>query len=213
MRSRLIVSVMVVVAVAASAVAQPVVAKVKVENASDGKLTGVIIRGAIPLPKDYDKSIAGLALRDGAKILATQAMVFSTYPGSDARHPVGRPEIVHLAAKADLPKGFKTFDVVEVPLPPTLIPPARPGEALGKWLGGEAPVVVEATDVFGNRYRCEPLVRKHLIETRQAGMVLVGKIYQAILTPVGDAPKGKPALKKADSHPKCNTAAKRGTSR
>ncbi len=178
------------------AAGQTVVAKVKVHNRADEAMKGVVVRGALPLPRDYDKPIHRLALRDGTKLLPTQVSVFSTYPGSDEKHPVGRPEIVHLAAKVDLPaKAFKQFDVAELPAAPEAAP-AAPGKVLSAWLAGKAPVVVEATDCFGNRYRCRPLEREALIETRQAGRVLVERVFQSALTPVGEVSKDKPALKR-----------------
>ena len=163
-----------------------VVARVKVQNASGAAMTGIIVRGCLPLPRDYEKPVAALALRDGAEVLPTQVSVLSTYAGSDERYPVGRPEVVQLAAEVDLPAGgFKEFDVVEAPV-----------RVLSEWLPAKAPVVVEAVDCFGNRYRASVLDPKGLIETRQDGHVLTEKVYQSVLTPVAAAPAGKPALSK-----------------
>jgi len=179
--------------------ADTVIAKVKVHNSASKAMRNVIVRGALPLPADYDKPIAALALADGGKALPTQVSVFATYPGSDAKHPVGRPEVVQLAARVGaLPAGrFKEFDVVERDRPPparTVMEIPRP---LADWLNAKAPpVVIEATDAFGNRYRAEPLDQARLIETRQAGPLLIERVHQATLTPVGEADPDKPALKR-----------------
>ena len=182
-------------ACSSTALAQKVVARVKVHNAGGAEMTGVVVRGTLPLPENYDKPIAGLALRDGAKVLQTQVSVLSTYSGSDAAHPVGRPEVVQLAARATLPGGaVKEFDVVQLPAPAAL-EAGQPGEALRAWLAGESPVLVEATDVFGNRYSASVLDPLRRIETRQAGPVLTEEVYQSILTLSGDQPApDKPAL-------------------
>ncbi|KKL66773.1 hypothetical protein LCGC14_2141640, partial [marine sediment metagenome] len=187
----------VVLACASSTRAQEVVSRVKVHNPGKEAVTDVVVRGALPLPVNYDKPIAGLVLRDGEKMLQTQVSVFSTYSGSGAAHPVGRPEVVQLAARASLPAGaFKEFDVVQLPAA-TAAKAAEAGKALHAWLTGKSPIVVEAVDVFGNRYAASVLDPGKLIETRQSGPILAEKIYQTTLTPLGDkAAPDKPALKK-----------------
>ena len=186
-----------IAALAAQVAAEPpVVARVKVHNPAATELKDFVVRGALPLPADYDKPPAGLALRDAGKLLPTQVSVFATYPGSDAAHPVGRPEVVQLAARCSLPPGaFKQLDVVQLAAAPQAAR-AAPGKALATWLAGKAPLLVEADDCFGNRYRAEPLQAGCLIETRQAGSVLIERVYQAVLTPVGAAKADKPALKR-----------------
>lgn len=182
--------------VTASPAAEKIVAKVKVHNPSAEAMTDVIVRGALPLPADYDKGVSGLALRDGGKVLVTQASVFSTYPGSSDKYPVGRPEVVQLAARASLPaNGFKEFDVIEGG-PALLIKrlPLSPGVA--KLLTAKASVVVEATDVYGNRYRSDALADAELLEVRQSGPVLEERVYQTVLALVGEAVEDKPAIKK-----------------
>ena len=135
--------------IAQVAYGQPIVAKVKVHNPSD-EIADVVIRGALPLPADYDKPVSNLTLVDGGNELVTQASVFSTYPGSSDRFPVGRPEVVQLAARVSLPaNGFKEFDVVEVARA-LQTKTVSPGAAVTKLLSAGAPVVVEATDVYGN---------------------------------------------------------------
>jgi len=122
---------------------------VKVHNPAGEALVNVFVRGSLPLPKDYDKPIAGLALRDGEKILPTQVAVLSTYPDSDAKHPVGRPEIVQLIARApSLPaNAFKEFDVVQLGRSSAGVDAApKVGKELSAWLAAAAPVIVEATD-------------------------------------------------------------------
>jgi len=185
------------VASAAANGGDAVVARVKVHNPAAEALRDVVIRGALPLPADYDKPINALALAERGKALPTQVSVFATYPGSDAKHPVGRPEVVQLAARVGaLPAGFKEFDVVALdsPVPATTTSMPLPWAA---WLNAKAPpVVIEATDAFGNRYRAEPLDKARLIETRQAGHVLIERVHQATLTPVSEADPDKPALKR-----------------
>ena len=200
MRTRTLAAVGLVVAVVAwhsAASAQTVVAKMKVHNPSDKAIANGLVRGNLPLPRGYDKPISSLALRDGGRTLLTQVSVFATYAGSDKQNPVGRPEVVQLSARTDLAAGaFKEFDVVELAKPSKPTSRAAAGAALAKALAGKAPVVVEATDCFGNRYRASVLDEAWLIETRQAGPVLTEKVYQAILTPTGKAAAGKPAFKK-----------------
>jgi len=182
-------------AVAPTANGQQVVGKVKVHNPTD-EIADVVIRGTLPLPDDYDKPVSGLALSDNGRRLVTQAEVFSTYPGSSDKYPVGRPEVVQLAAKASLPaKRFKEFDVIEVG-PNLPIKEASPRSAVIKLLETESPVVVEATDVFGNRYRADALAKADLLEVRQNGPVLEERNYQTVLTPVAQAAKDKPAIKR-----------------
>ncbi len=184
-------------AAAGRAGAQEVVARVKVHNPAAEAMTDVVCRGALPLPADFDGPLASLALRDREKILPTQVSVFSTYPGTDEKHPVGRPEVGQLSARVSLPAGaFKQFDVVRLPVTPAPAEHARPGKALAGWLSGRAPVAVEATDCFGNRYRAEVLSNAHHIETRQAGAILAEEVYQAILEPLGQAQKDRPALQR-----------------
>jgi len=184
-----------VIAVAPTAYGQRVVAKVKVHNPSD-ETADIVIRGMLPLPADYDKPVSGLALKDGGKELVTQASVFSTYPGSSDKYPVGRPEVVQLAARASLPaRNIREFDVIEVG-PKSLNEGVSPGSAVTKFLGTESPVVVEATDVYGNRYRSDALLEAGLLEVRQCGPVLGERVYQTVLTPVGRAAEDKPAIKK-----------------
>ncbi len=187
----------VVLACASSIRAQEVVSRVKVHNPGKEAVTDIVVRGALPLPAKYDKPIAGLALRDGEKVLETQVSVFSTYSGSDAAHPVGRPEVVQLAARLSLPAGaVKEFDIVQLPAA-NAAKAGQPAKALRAWLTGTTPVVVEAVDVFGNRYAASALDPAKLIETRQSGPILTEQIYQTILTLVGDqAAPDKPALKK-----------------
>jgi len=182
-------------AVVPTANGQQVVAKVKVHNPSDA-IADVVIRGTLPLPADYDRPVSGLVLSDGGQKLVTQASVFATYPGSSDDYPVGRPEVVQLAAKAFLPaNSFKEFDVIEVG-PNSPIKGASPGPAVTKLLGTASPVVVEATDVYGNWYRADALAEADLLEVRQNGPVLEERIYQTALTPVGQAIKDKPAIKR-----------------
>jgi len=162
-----------------------VVARVKVHNSAAEAMTDVVVCGALPLPRDYDRPVDGLTLRDGEALLPTQVSVFATYPGSSAAHPVGRPEVVQLAARVTLPPaGFKALDVVA---PPSAEPTkaAAPGRAIADWLAGEAPLLVEATDVFGNRYRAAPVARAALVETRQSGPVLAERGYECVLAPAG----------------------------
>lgn len=71
------------------------VARVKAHNASGDVLSSVIVRGMLPLPSDFEGSVDWLALYKDQEELPTQVSVFSTYPGSDAEFPVGRPEVVH----------------------------------------------------------------------------------------------------------------------
>jgi len=185
-----------------SASAQTVVARMKAHNPSDRPITNGLVRGNLPLPRDYDKPISSLALRDGERVLPTQVSVFATYAGSDERNPVGGPEVVQLSARTDLPAGaFKEFDVVELgppgrPRPGMSVRQAAAGAALAEALSGEAAVVVEATDGFGNVYRAAALDEACLVETRQAGPVLTEKVYQSVLIPVGQAAAGKPAFGK-----------------
>lgn len=177
---------------------QTVVAKVKVHNTSGEARRNVIVRGTLPLPADFDKPIAGLALRDAGKIIPAQVSVLSTYPGSEQDFPVGRPEVVQLATRTDLPaKAFTQFEVVhQVPPPSGPIANAEPGAKLAAALAGKAAIVVEATDCYGNVYRANVLERTAVIETRQHGPLLSEKVYQSILTPVARPPADKPALKK-----------------
>ena len=192
----------VLVAVAASATqAQPhVLAKVKVHNPTDKAMTGVVVRGALPLPADYDGRVEFLTLLDGGKPLPTQVDVMSTYPGSDEKYPFGRPEVVQLTAKVDLPaNGFKELDVADVPRKPTVTMPKVTGEALAAILNkGPAVAVVEATDCYGNVYAANVLAAKNHIETRQTGPIVSLKVYRSVLTPVPGNITGRaaPALKK-----------------
>ncbi|MBC8874155.1 MAG: hypothetical protein H8E44_32350 [Planctomycetes bacterium] len=186
-------SIVVALAVVPTANGQQVVAKVKVHNPSDA-IADVVIRGTLPLPADYDKPVSGLVLSDSGRKLVTQASVFSTYPGSSDDHPVGRPEVVQLAAKASLPaNSFKEFDVIEVG-PNSPIKGASPGPAVTKLLGTASSVLVEATDVYGNWYRADALAEADILEVRQNGPVLEERIYQTVLTPVGQAAKDKPTI-------------------
>ena len=184
-----------------AASAQTVVARMKVHNPSDRPISKGLVRGNLPLPRGYDKPISSLALREGGRTLLTQVSVFATYAGSDEQNPVGRPEVIQLSARTDLPAGaFKEFDVVELAKPSTSSSRAAAGAALAKALSGKAPVVVEATDCFGNRYRASVLDEACLIETRQAGPVLTEKVYQAVLTAIltqtGEAAADRPAFRK-----------------
>jgi len=188
---------LVLVAVATSLCAQGVVARARVDNTAGEELSDVVVRGALPLPADYGKPIGRIALRHGGKVLPTQSTVFSTYPGSDDKHPVGRPEIIHLAAKVPaLPAGMSELEIVELPAE-VKANRAKPGKAVATWLAGEPAVVVEATDCFGHRYRASVLDAAHRIETRQAGPVLTEEVYQAILTPTAPSTDlAKPTLKR-----------------
>jgi len=175
----------------------PVVARVKVHNPLPRELKGFVVRGALPLPRDFARPIGCLALRDGQRTLTTQASVFSTYPGSEKDFPVGRPEVVQLSARVDLPAGtFKRFEVVLLDAPAKPASPGAPGKELAAALAGGGAVRVEALDCFGNLYRAEPLARRHLVETRRRGPVLTEEVYQAVLTPVGPAGQDRPALKR-----------------
>ena len=78
-------------ALALPAPGDEIVARVKVENPTAEPMPHVVIRGALPVPKDFQAPVSTLQLTDGERHLPTQAKVFSTYPGADARHPVGRP--------------------------------------------------------------------------------------------------------------------------
>ncbi len=172
---------------AAAPAAEKVVARVKVHNPGKAwKLA--IVRGALPIPKNFDGDIHWLALRDGKRALTTQASVLSTYPGSDADHPVGRPEVVQLATLVDLSgTTMKTFDVVLLDRHITF--------GQDPWIGGSRPdVTVEATDCFGNVYRASPL-KQPPVQVRVTGELITEKTFQAPLTPVGEPVEGKPALK------------------
>ncbi|MBL7043586.1 MAG: hypothetical protein ISR77_33450 [Pirellulaceae bacterium] len=188
---------LVLVTVATSLCAQGVVARVRVDNTAGEELSDVVVRGALPLPADYGKPVGRIALRYDGKVLPTQSTVFSTYPGSDDKHPVGRPEIIHLAAKVPaLPAGMSELEIVELAAE-AKANRAKPGKAVATWLAGELAVVVEATDCFGHRYRASVLDAAHRIETRQAGPVLTEEVYQAILTPTDPSTdEAKPTLKR-----------------
>ena len=121
--------------------------------------------------------------------------VFSTYSGSDADYPVGRPEVVQLVTRTTLPPRTLTeLSVRKLVRPPPTQAKASPGEAVAKWLESGVPLAVESTDVFGNRYRAEPISQAHLVETRRAGPLLIEKIYQATLVPVSRATPEKPTI-------------------
>ncbi len=196
MRCRLLLPLVVITLACSLSSAEPtVVSKVKVHNPGE-ELTATLIRGVLPLPIDYDKPIAALALRGGGKVLPTQVSVLSTYPGSDARHPVGRPETVQLVARVpSLPAGaYSEFEVVELDSAPKVQPGKVAGGKIAQWLrgpDGSSPVVVEATDAFGHRYAAAPIAAEHLIDTLQAGPLLAERVYQAPLTLVGEAPAGQ----------------------
>ena len=181
---------------ASTADAQKVVAKMRAHTTSAKAMTGVIVRGALPLPRGYTKPLAGLALRAGGKILPTQMSVLSTYPGSDKTYPVGAPEVVQLIARTDMPAGLKEFDVIER-VPPMAGPIAKveAGAKLAAVLAGKAPVIVEASDCYNNIYRANVLAPDALVETRQIGPLLSEQVYQSALVPVKAAAAGKPALK------------------
>ena len=187
----------VLVIVSVSSGAQDVLARARVENTAGEVLNGVVVRGALPVPADCDKPIGRLALRSGGKVLPTQASVFSTYPGSDDKHPVGRPEILHLAAKVpSLPAGMSELEIVELPAD-AKAGLATPSKAVAAWLADKRAVVVEATDCFGHRYSASVLDAANRIETRQAGPVLTEEVYQAILTPVSPSTDpAKPTLRR-----------------
>ena len=198
MRAHVVWCVMLLASVA-NAAELKVVAKVKVHNAAAVPMNGVVVRGTLPVPKDYEKDVRGLALRDGDKVLPTQVNVFATYAGSEKDFPVGRPEVVQLSAKVDLPaNGIKQFDVVELAEPPKDAPAAASGDALAT-LGKDADaVVVEATDAFGNRYRCEPLNlhAADATETRIEGPLVSEGMFQSTMKLVGKAAPDKPAFKR-----------------
>ena len=193
---RTVLSGLLLVTVSASAGAQGLVAKVRVENTAGDVLRNVVVRGAMPLPPDYDRPIGCLTLRSGGKEVPAQVSVLSTYAGSDAAHPVGRPEVVQLSVRVpSLPAGFSELEVVERPDAPQA-GAVGPGKAVAGWLSRKAAVLVEATDCFGHRYSASVLQAVNRIETRQSGPVLTEEVYQAILTPVGKADDpAKPALK------------------
>ena len=183
------------VAFTAAVAGQKVVARVKVHNPGE-EMADAVVRGTLPLPSELTAPTSRLALRDGEKVLPTQVSVFSIYARADDQHPVGRPEVVQLAARTSLPaRSFKELDVVIVGSEPA-ISAGKPGEKLAGRLARGVPVVVEATDCFGNRYRAAALGADSLVETRQSGPVLTERVHQAILVPAGAAEPGKPALKK-----------------
>jgi len=146
----------------APAAADKLVARVRVHNPGDA-LQGVVVRGSLPLPADFEGAVSRLALSDKGQVLATQVSVFSTYAGSSKEFPVGRPEVVQLASRVNLGKSaVKTFDVVQLAAAPEAAPSAKGGKALAGGLAGSKPVLVEATDCFGNRYRAgAPTSRSH----------------------------------------------------
>jgi len=177
----------------ASVAAETVVATVKVQNPSAEPMKGVIVRGTLPVPRDYDKDVKALALRDGDEVLPTQVSVFSTYPGSEKDFPVGRPEVVQLAAKVDLPaNAFKTFDVVGLDRTPEY-PKAASRDGLVAWRGRKAPLVVEATDCFGNRYRAAPFRTESVHSSR--GSLVEETVWQTVLRVTGTPAVDTPALK------------------
>jgi len=196
MKTRIICCVVLVLASAAHAMdlTVRVVAKVKVHNASNEPMKGTVVRGALPVPRDYKKDVRGLALRDGDNVLPTQMTVFATYPGSEKDFPVGRPEVIQLAAKVDLPaNGVKAFDVVQLPFAQVLHGASRIG--VGAWLLENTPLVVRATDCFGNTYEAKPLNERPLIDMR-TGPAFDESLYQSPMTLVGKAEPDKPAFKK-----------------
>ena len=203
MRSRSLIAIVLVgLACASSGHGQSVVAKVKVHNPVGEAMTDVIVRGVLPLPADYDKPIAGLALRDGGKVLPTQVSVLSTYPGSDEKHPVGRPETVQLVARVPLlpPAAYKQLEVVQLDSPPKAPTAKVASGKISDWLSGLrglSPVLVEATDAFGQRYAAGPIVKG---QVRQAGPLLVETVYQAPLTIVSEGPERKAAHLKRFLH-------------
>jgi len=69
---------------------QTVVARVKVHNPT-GKAVCTVVRGTLPLPADYDKPIAALALRAGGKVLPTQVAVFDLPRGGRRTSPWAGP--------------------------------------------------------------------------------------------------------------------------
>ncbi len=198
MKARLLSLLVLSACLSQAATAQTVVARVKVQNPAGEEMRNVIVRGTLPLPANYDKPLAALAVRDEDEVLPTQASVFSTYPGSDEKHPVGRPEVVQLTFRAPvLPaNAFKTFDVVQLDATPKKLPACAAGAAVSAWTGGDAPVVVEATDCFGNRYRGAASFAGGPVTSRQDGPLLAEQVALTILQPVGKAKPDQPALKR-----------------
>ena len=183
----------------AAAAEKTVIARIKVHNAASEPVTNGIIRGALPLPNGYDKPLRAIGVRVGGQTAAAQTSVMSTYPGSSRRFPVGSPEVIQLAFRADLPgRKVSEFEVVQAETAPsTKAKHATPGEALARILRGDAPLLLDAVDCHGNRYRADVLDSETLLETRQAGPVLVERVYRSVLKlVVGSADEGKPALQR-----------------
>jgi len=177
---------------------QGVIARIKVHNAGSDPMANAVVRGALPLPAGYGKPLEAIGVRVGGKAAPAQVSVMSTYPGSSERFPVGSPEVIQLAFRADLPAGAPSeFEVVQGDAAADAkARPAAPGEALAGILRGDTPVLVEAVDCYGNRYQADVLDPKALLETRQAGAVMVERVYRSVLTLVGTAPEDKPALER-----------------
>ena len=197
-RNRFAVALLACLLAAAPAVAgEPVVAKVKVQNPSAAPMKGVVMCGMLPVPRDYEKDVKALALRDGDNVLPTQVTVFATYPGSDKDFPVGRPEVVQLAAKVDLPaKAFKEFEVVELDVVPEAAPAAAPGDRLGPLAGDPPKIMVEVTGCFGKQYSAPVLRPVRLSETRGSGPLLVEQVYAPLLIRGSLVRPGRPPLRR-----------------
>jgi hypothetical protein len=168
-----------------------VVARVWFENVSSRPMEKAILRGNLPLPPTEAGSTPSLALAYGRRRLPTQVTVLTTYPG---REPGGRPEIVELTARLDLPPlpGL-TLDVVEGD---SGAPgrPFTPGESIARLLASSDPLLVRGSDVFGNPYEARVPLGEAPLEFFRRGPLVETRIYAATMRPLAQGAEGSPAL-------------------
>ncbi|HKB16795.1 MAG TPA: hypothetical protein VKF62_12070, partial [Planctomycetota bacterium] len=132
-------------------IAKPL-ARVWFENVSARPMKGAIVRGNLPLPPTFPGPVPPLTLAYDRRPLPTQVTVLTTYPPTEAGGGLGRPEIVELAARVDLPPfPSLTLEVLATEGGATEGRPTT-GPEVARLFGAKDPLVVRGADVFGNDY-------------------------------------------------------------
>ncbi|MCI0586979.1 MAG: hypothetical protein L0323_09090 [Planctomycetes bacterium] len=174
-------------------VARPL-ARVSFENVSGRPMKGAIVRGNLPLPPTYSGSAPPLTLAYGRRPLPTQVTVLTTYPPTEAGGALGRPEIVELAARVDLPPfPSLTLEVLATEGGGGEGRPAT-GPEVARLLAAKDPLLVRGTDVFGNAYAAAIPLGEEPLEVFRRGPLLETRIYVATMRPAGPGGEASPPL-------------------
>ncbi|HKB14808.1 MAG TPA: hypothetical protein VKF62_02030, partial [Planctomycetota bacterium] len=170
------------------------VARVWFENVSGRPMKGAIARGNLPLPPTYSGPTPALTLAYGRRPLPTQVTVLTTYPSAEPGALPGRPEIVELAARVDLPPfpGL-ALEVLPADRGPVETGPT-PGPEIARLLASKDPLLIRGTDVFGNVYEARVPLEKEPAEVFRRGPLLETRIYASTMRPSGPGADASPAL-------------------